>query len=95
MFIIEDYKSRKLYLSKERWKHISQHHPEIVNYMDEIKYTLRKPDKIVTVDFDENIQYYHRFIKHKAGSDKVLLIIVKYINHSGFIITAYFIKHPK
>ncbi len=95
IFEIEDKLRRKVHLSKERWRHINQDHPEIANYIEEIKETLQKPDKITTFSFDEDIRYYYKYFKRKASSAKYLLAVVKYLNGEGYIITSYFARYIK
>ncbi len=43
LFEIEDKSGRKIHLTKERWSHINQEHPEIADYLEEIKETLKNP----------------------------------------------------
>ncbi len=95
IFEVEDKSGRKIHLSNERWKHINQDHPEVAPYLEEIKETLRNPVKIVVYDFDENIEYYYRYFKERKSKSKHLLVIVKYLNGNGFIITSYFVRSIK
>jgi len=95
IFEIKDKSRRKIHLSKERWSHINQDHPEIADYVEEIKETLERPDKIATFNFDENIRYYYKYVKSRASSAKYLLAIVKYLNGEGYVVTSYFVRHIK
>jgi len=95
IFEIEDKVRRKIHLSKERWSHINQDHPEMADYIEEIKEALQKPDKITTFSFDEDIKYYYKYVKSRVSSAKYLLAIVKYLNGEGYIITSYFVRHIK
>ena len=95
IFEIEDKVRRKIHLSKERWGHINQDHPEMADYIEEIKEALQKPDKITTFSFDEDIKYYYKYVKSRVSSAKYLLAIVKYLNGEGYIITSYFVRHIK
>jgi len=94
-FQIRDKSGRDIYLSKERWTHINQEHPELSGYLEEIKETLKNPSKIKTFEYDENIRYYYNYYKSRQSPAKYLLIIVKYLNGNGFIITAYFVRSIK
>ena len=82
-------------MSKERWNHINQDHPEMANYIEEIKETLQKPDKTITFSFDKNIKYYYKYLKNISSSAKYLLAIVKYLNGEGYIVTSYFVRRIK
>ncbi len=86
---------RKIYLSSKIWSHITRRHPYMSNYIDEIKETVQKPDKITTWSLDNNIRYYYKYYKHEKSFDKYILVIVKYLNNSGFIITTYFVRYIK
>ena len=94
IFEVEDKSGRKIHLSDERWKHLNQDHPEVAPYLEDIKETLKNPLKITTYEFDENIKYYYKYFKEREGA-KYLLVIVKYLNEHGFIITAYFVRNIK
>ena len=95
VFEIIDKSGRKIHLSKERWLHISTEHPELANYTEELKETLVNPTKITTYIYDENIKYYYKYLKESGLPIKYLLVIVKYLNGKGFIITAYFMRNIK
>ena len=94
IFEVEDKSGRKIHLSDERWKHLNQDHPEVAPYLEDIKETLKNPLKITTYEFDENVKYYHKYFKEREEA-KYLLVIVKYLNEHGFIITAYFVRNIK
>ena len=94
IFEVEDKSGRKVHLSDERWKHLNQEHPEVAPYLEDIKETLKNPVKITTYEFDENVKYYYKYFKERESA-KYLLVIVKYLNDHGFIITAYFVKNIK
>ena len=95
VFEITDKSGRKIHLSKERWTHINEEHPEISPYLEELHEVLRKPDKITSFEFDDDVRYYYRYLKQRKHAAKYLLVIVKYLNEEGFIITAYFVKSIK
>ena len=92
VFDIEDQSGRKIHLSKERWRHINEEHPEIAAYLEALKDTLVNPLRIITYTLDDTVHYYHRYYKERASPAKYLIVIVKYLNHHGFIITAYFVR---
>ena len=91
VFEVIDKNKRKIYLSKETWRHIRKRHPEINNF-EEIKEALINPTKITGYNLDETIIYYYKYFKYKKSPEKYLLVIVKYLNTRGFVITAYFEK---
>ena len=95
IFEIKDKHGKEIHLSKERWTHINQDHPEMADYIEEIKETLKNPDKIATFSFEENVKRCYKYFKSRTSPAKHLLAIVKYLNGKGFIITAYFVRHIK
>ena len=95
IFEVKDKSGRKIHLSKERWSHISQEHPEAADYFEEIKETIANPDKITAYSQDEDIKYYFKYFKGRQSAAKFLLVIVKYLNGHAFIVTAYFVRTIK
>ena len=75
IFEIQDKSGRKVHLSRERWGHINQDHPEMDNHIEEIKETLQRPDKTITFSFDKNIKYCYKYLKNISSSAKYLLAI--------------------
>ncbi len=92
---VTDKTGRKIHLSKERWRHITTTHPEMVNYLDEIKETIEKPLKITPHTVKEGLRFYYTYQKHRKHPEKYLRLIIKYLNGDGFIITAQFVRHIK
>lgn len=89
IFVVNDKSGRKIHLSNERWAHINQEHPEVAPYLEDIKDALMNPIRIVQLDAD--VSYYYKYFKQKQS--QYLLVIVKYLNDHGFIITAYFVRN--
>ena len=90
-----DKSGRKIHLTKERWNHItlpSSPHAYMTNYLEEIKETLIKPDKITASIYDENKRDYYKYYKDNS---RYLRVIVRYINGKGFVITSYFVRNIK
>ena len=85
LFEIRDSTNRTIYLTQERWEHISEH-PEISDGLEQIKETIILPTSILYSPRDEKVHYCFRFYK---GSRKYLLVAVKYLNGKGYVITAY------
>lgn len=91
VFEIEDKTGRKIHLTKERWRHItapSSPHTYMTNYLEEIQQTLIRPDKIVHSVYDYERFRYYKYYKDK---EQFLRVIVRYLNGTGFVITAYFV----
>ncbi|MDP3027541.1 MAG: PBECR2 nuclease fold domain-containing protein [Nanoarchaeota archaeon] len=89
VFEIKDKTGRKIHLSKERWSHIRQRHPNVAD-IEEIEETLKNPLKII--EAEEDFVAYYKHFKHRKESAKYLKIIVKYLNGDGYVISSYFVK---
>ncbi len=76
-------------------KHISKEHPAVANKIEEIKETLRSPISIRKSDYDEEKRFYYRYYKNIKLKEKYLIVIVKYLNGEGFIITSFYIDKIK
>lgn len=89
IFEIKDKTGRNIYLSKERWKHILKH-PFMHNQIENIKATIKNPMIIRYYEEDEKVRYFYKEFKNRDPSERYLLVSVKYLNESGFIITSFF-----
>jgi len=95
VFEITDKIGRKIRLTDMQWKHISRKHPAVCQYFEEIKKTLENPDSITDTSPDENIKYYYKYYKYLKSPYKYIMVIVKYLNNHGFVISSYFEKTIK
>lgn len=87
-----DKTGRRIRLTKRQWSHINRKHPAVANYFEEIKETLKKPNVITESDLEEDVNFYYRYYKTLKSPYKYILVIVKYLNGTGFVISAYFEK---
>ena len=55
-----------------------------------LKEGITKFDKISHHSYDPTVYYFYKFHKYKKTPYKFLCIAVKYLNGTGYIITAYF-----
>jgi hypothetical protein len=89
IFLVLDKTGRNIRLTKERWNHIKQEHPDIQNNTD-IKDVLLTPLKITPSKYNPNkVAYYYSY---KKKLRKYLFVSVKYLNGDGFVITSYYMK---
>lgn len=95
VFEIIDKTGRKIRLTKKQWSHIARKHPQMSNYPEEIADTLKHPLKITDYSLDESVRYYYKYLKNMDVPRKYLIVVVKYLNGSGFVISAFFEKHIK
>ena len=95
VFEIIDKTKREIRLTKRQWRHITKVHPNMTNYLDEIKETLINPLKITDYSLDNDVRYYYKYLKYRKFTSKYLCVIIKYLNGEGFIISAFFEKYIK
>ncbi|MDP2926373.1 MAG: PBECR2 nuclease fold domain-containing protein [Nanoarchaeota archaeon] len=93
IFDIIDKTGRKIRLTRKQYSHICKKHPMISNYFEELKETLVKPDKVIESNDDISVRFYYKFYKKLEPPYQNILVIVKYLNGRGFIISAYFVKN--
>lgn len=88
IFKLKDKTGREIYLSKERWSHITTKHPEMngIDKLEEIKQALTNPDFTVSHKFDDSKRNYYKYYKDKK---RYLLIAVKYLNGTAHVSTAF------
>ena len=91
---VTDKTGRKVYLTEERYRHIKKH-PEMQDSLKIIEETIKNPQKIVSLSFDNSIHYFYSYHKNRKSKAKYLRVVVKYKNGKGFIITAFFVEEIK
>lgn len=90
LFEIKDKSGRKIYITNERWSHIASEHPAVADRIEEIKETLVQPLTIRRSEHDPNVKFYYRYYKNIKLKAKYLLVMVKYLNSEGFVITSFY-----
>ena len=83
-----------LSLTEERRAHLLEH-PEMREQEDKLAQTLLEPDVVIQSQSDDTVRLFHRFYRRLAIGDKYLCVVVKYVEGSVFIITAYFTDKVK
>ncbi len=91
VFEVVDKTNRVIRLTGKQWKHIKQDHPEIENE-EIIKEAIKSPTKI-TQPYGGNKYYYYKYFKDRKDPDRYLMVIVKYLNGSGFVITSFYVRN--
>ena len=89
IFEVIDKNEKLIRLTNKQHSHIMDEHPYMHKYIEEIKETLQKPDKITSYSFDENVRYFYKSYKHLDNPNKYIIVIVKYLNGEGYVISAY------
>jgi hypothetical protein len=89
LFEIKNKNGKIIRLTNKQYSHMMEDHAYMHKYLEEIKETLQKPDKITSYSFDENVHYFYKGYKHLDKPNKFVLVIVKYLNGEGFVISSY------
>lgn len=89
LFETIDKTNRKIRLTKERWSHIRKKHPEVEN-LEDVEETVKNPTKITFPKIDESVGFYYKYFKNRPSHHKYLLVLVKYLNGDGYVMTAYY-----
>ncbi len=90
IFGIKDKSGREVHLSFERWKHIKNHPHMDESKIEYIKVTIQNPITIRYNEDDKEVRYFYREYKNMLLSERYLLVSVKYLNGTGFVITSFF-----
>lgn len=89
IFDLKDKTGRTIHLSQWQWTHIRREHPDVID-IEDITHTLTHPDKISPHANAKTIVDYFTYHRQNKLKLKYLKVIVKYLNGTGFVITAYF-----
>lgn len=76
-------------LTMERWIHITEGHPELINYYFNVLDTIKEPEAIYAGNSGEQIA-----IKN-IKNEKYMIVIYKEYKKDGFVITAFLTKRKK
>lgn len=87
---INDRCGKVIYITNERWGHISRKHPSIANKIKEVEDIVKNPEIMRFSEYDKNVKFYFRTCKDMKSEAQYIIIIVKYLNGEGFIITSFY-----
>ncbi len=94
VFEVTDSFGRQIICTEDRWKfHILSHHPEMGNYLEDVKRAIQNPDLPISVDAersDRNL-YYGR----QSGRPRYVKVVVKIEGDQGSVVTAFLADSPK
>src|SRR3989344_5745168 len=89
IFEVVDKRGKKIRLTREQWSKIRKKHPEVENE-ELIKETLEKPIKIMHHSYDESVYKFYKYYRNRPYPENFLMVLIKYLNGDGFVITAYY-----
>ncbi|MBI2612067.1 DUF4258 domain-containing protein [Candidatus Gottesmanbacteria bacterium] len=85
LFEVEDIFGKKVRITKRYWEEIkTRKHTELEFEMDDIIGTLAEPDEVRLSVQDAYIRLFF-----KQFDEAILIVVVKYLNGNGFVVTVY------
>lgn len=85
LFEVQDYSGTSVRTTRAYWNKIkTEKHKELTIEYSEVASTVQKPDEVYRSVQDEFITLFYR----KIGKN-YLVVIVKYIGNTGFVVTCY------
>jgi hypothetical protein len=91
---LKDIWGNDVQLTSERLAHLLEH-PELRKQENKIADTLLQPDTVVQSQSDDTVKLFFRLYRGLTIGDKYLCVVVKYLEASIFVITAYFTDRIK
>ena len=93
MVIVQSKNEVAIRLTRERWTHIVERHPEMDGQRQRVLETVSDPEMIQQGDFEEYLAI--RFYNETPLTSKFLVVVYKEIARTdGFILTAYYSGKP-
>ena len=89
IFEVADKTKRKIRLTEKQWSHILSHGDVGVGDLENIKTALSNPSSLLVQDLDKNKGNYYLYQKERR---RYFLVVVKYLNGEGFVVTAFYVK---
>jgi hypothetical protein len=80
-------------LTDERWRHITDGHPEMATERDRVMRTVAEPDLVQAGDFGELLAIRH-WPDTSLGSKRVVVAYREVSHSDGFVLTAYVTRRP-
>jgi len=81
-------------LDEERWHHVLEH-PEMKNQLARIKETVVNPDEVRASIHDPSVLLFYKLYEKTPVTEKYLIVVIKFLNKEGFIVTAFFTDRVK
>jgi hypothetical protein len=75
--------SKRITLTKGRYMHISEKHPEVTGELEKMKETLVAPHMIRKSTYDKRVWLFYKLFKKTPVSEKYLMVGVRLLNGEG------------
>ena len=95
LFEVKVKNGKLLYLTLERWEHIIREHPILVKSYEDLINTLLHAFIIKQSIHDQFVYFYYKYFRNVSASGMYLVVVVKYLNGEGFVITSFYTDNIK
>ena len=89
MEILTDFNGTDVRLTDERFQHITDSHPSVLELSDAIAETLTSPDVVRLSSWNADTRLYYRWYTETKYNDKYVCVVVVVTEDDAWIITAY------
>ena len=85
-----DFQGQAIRLTQRQWSHIISRRSYMAGMREAIRGTLQDPEEVRRSRRDPNsvLLYYRRYSNTPAG-DKLVCVVVKFLENDAFVLTAY------
>ena len=66
--------AKRVVLTKRKYDHVCEKHPEVFSEVGKIKETLASPQTVRRSTYDEKVWLFYRFFKETPVSEKYLMV---------------------
>jgi hypothetical protein len=89
--MLRDPQGHSVWLPVERWEHIIENHPGMMEFPRTIGETLQRPDAVRRSNSDPDTVelYYKRFPGTLTGNNRWVCVVVKRLEDDALLLTAY------
>src|SRR5271169_245287 len=88
MTVLTDHEGRRIRLTDERWRHITEH-PEMAQMRVQLEETIAAPESVVESLSDPAARLYFRFYERTIVGGKYLCAVVLESPDDAFVVAAY------
>lgn len=87
--------TKRIILTKGKYAHVCEKHPEVFGELEKMKETLVSPQIVRRSMYDEKVWLFYRFFEETVVTEKYLMVAVRIFNEEGFVVTSYFTDKVK
>ena len=94
--IIQDFQAQQIRLPEERWRHIIDRHPYMMEMREELAETLLDPDTIRKSNSEpDTVRVYYKWFENTVVGRKWVSVVVEFLDDDdAFVRTAFVRRIP-